>query len=121
MRATFASLTANVTQLSERVIMNKLQGYNIPYAENRWTGFNRGAWNNPDFDRVEKLFNTTLDRGERDQLMIQLMRIVNEDVGVIPLYYNPDTVPHVSALRGPTVASPDTIRDWNIYEWEWVR
>jgi len=119
MRATFPALTANVTQLAERTLLNKLQGYAIPMAENRWAGTNRGAWNSPEFDRVEALFNTTLDRGQRDQLMIQMMRLVNEDVGVIPLYYNPDTIAHVGALKGPTTSAPDTLREWNVYEWEW--
>jgi len=118
MRATFPSLTANVTQLREDVILNKLQGYNIPFAENRWAGFNRGAWANAEFDRLDRLFNTTLDRGQRDQTMIQLMRILHDDVGVIPLYYNPDTLAHSASLRGPTASAPETLREWNVYEWE---
>lgn len=119
MRATFPSLTANVTQLNERTILNKLQGFNIPTAENRWAGFNRGAWANAEFDRLNVLFDSTLDRGQRDQIMIQMMRILHEEVGVIPLYYNPDTVAHVAALKGPTTSAPETLREWNVHEWEW--
>jgi ABC-type transport system substrate-binding protein len=120
-RAQFPALTANVTQLSERAVFNKLESFNIPTADNRWAGFNRGAWANPEFDRLEVVFNTTMERPSRDQAVIQMMKIVADDVGVIPLYYNLDAVAFVGALSGPTISSPDTTRDWNVQDWHWIQ
>jgi len=120
-RASFPGLTANVTQLSERTVFAKLESYNIPLESNRWAGFNRGAWANAEFDRLEMVFNTTLDRAARDDAVIAMMKVVHDDVGVIPLYYNLDSVAHVAALQGPTTAAPDTARDWNVPDWHWVQ
>jgi peptide/nickel transport system substrate-binding protein len=120
-RAAFPGLTANVTQLSERTVFNKLESFNIPLESNRWSGFNRGAWASPEFDRLEVVFNTSLDRAVRDRTVIDMMKIVNDDVGVIPLYYNLDAIAHVATLTGPTTAAPDTARDWSAPDWRWLQ
>jgi len=120
-RAQFPALTANVTQLAERTVFNKLESFNIPTAENRWVGFNRGAWANAEFDRLEQVFNSTMERSSRDQTVIQMMKILSDDVGVIPLYYNLDAVGFVGSLAGPTISAPDTTRDWNVQDWHWLQ
>jgi peptide/nickel transport system substrate-binding protein len=120
-RASFPGLTANVTQLSERTVFTKIVTAHIPLESNRWSGFNRGAYSSPEVDRLENVFNTTLDRAGRDDAVIAMMKVLAEDVGVIPLYYNLDSVAHVAALEGPTTAAPDTARDWNVSAWHWVQ
>jgi len=119
-RASFPGLNANVTQLPERTVFQKLYSYGIPVAANHWSGFNRGAWSNQEFDALTQAFDTTLDRDRRDQQVMQMMRMVAEIVPVIPLYYNLDAVAVNAAVTGPTTSAPDTTRDWNIQDWRWA-
>ncbi len=119
-RASFPGLNANVTQLPERTVFQKLYSYGIPVAANHWSGFNRGAWSNQEFDALTQAFDTTLDRDRRDQQVMQMMRLVAEIVPVIPLYYNLDAVAVNAAVTGPTTSAPDTTRDWNIQDWRWA-
>ncbi len=87
---------------------------NIPRAESRWQGNNRGSWSNPEFDRIIETWNRTLARAERNALLVQAARMYSEEIPAIPLYYNVEVLPHVSALRG--VIAPLTA--YNAHLWE---
>lgn len=89
----------------------------VPNAENRWAGNNGGGWSSSAYDRLAESFASSLDRNERQQLMIQMVRLLSEEVPVLPLYYNLDVVAHGAALRGVVVA-PDGSIGWNVHEWE---
>jgi peptide/nickel transport system substrate-binding protein len=93
----------------------------ITSAENRWSGRNRGAWSNPDYDRWWEAFNTTLDRSERIRQIVELERILSEQVPIIPHYFTPQVMPHVAALKGPIAREvPDAgLESFNIWQWEW--
>jgi hypothetical protein len=64
------------------------------------------------------VFQTTLDRGERNRIAIQLMRVATEDVAMLFLFHSPNVTAHWAALRGPEIGTPDTLVNWNIHEWE---
>jgi ABC-type transport system substrate-binding protein len=93
----------------------------IPRPENRWHGDNRGAWSNPEYDRLYQAFASELDRAERIKVRGQMERIRGEDAAVVPLMFNPYVVPHVAALRGPvarhTPLSGETFL--HVHTWEW--
>ena len=44
---------------------------------------------------------------------------MNEDLPILPLYFNFDVVAHVAALVGPTSEAPDSDYYSNIYDWHW--
>jgi peptide/nickel transport system substrate-binding protein len=90
----------------------------IPGPENRWAGNNRGGWSNPDYDRLADAYGTSLDRNERTQLTVDMLRMLSEELPVIPLYYNLDVVAHVSELNAPRLVAPDGSIAWNIQDWE---
>jgi peptide/nickel transport system substrate-binding protein len=93
----------------------------ITTSENRWSGRNRGAWSNADYDRIWEAFNTTLDRSERIRQIVELERILSEQVPIVPHYFTPQVMPHVAALKGPIAREvPDSgLESWNIWQWEW--
>jgi peptide/nickel transport system substrate-binding protein len=93
----------------------------LPRADNRWIGTNRGAWTNPEFDRLASAYNGTLVETERVQLLSQMARIFSDDVAVISLYFNPTTTAVASGLRGPGVVVPAADVTWNVYDWEWTQ
>jgi hypothetical protein len=49
--------------------------------------------------------------------MVQMTRVLSEQLPILPLYYNLDVVAHTSALRGVRVV-PDGSIGFNVHEWE---
>lgn len=93
----------------------------IPRPENRWQGNNRGGWESPEYDRLWQAYTTTLDSSERLQQLAQMERVLNEDVGTIPLYFTVVVTAHTSNLQGPVARMvPDALLGiYHIHTWEW--
>jgi peptide/nickel transport system substrate-binding protein len=91
----------------------------MPTPENRWTGSNGGGWVNPDYERLADAFSTSLDQNQRDQLMVEMGKVLADQVPVLPLYYNLDVVANTGTLRGVHVA-PDGSIGWNVQDWEMI-
>lgn len=81
---------------------------------NRWSGSNRSGWSNAEFDRLHDAFSAALDRSERSQLIVQMMRLVNDEVPGFVMYFDAKVMAHATALRGPQPRN--TL--WNIHAWE---
>lgn len=91
----------------------------IPTAEKRWGGgINFGGWSNPDYDRLLAAFDTTLDRQERIRQIVQMTKLVSEDLPWILLYITGKIVGHVATVTGPQVTSYTSATAWNVHEWE---
>ncbi len=90
----------------------------LPTPQNRWTGSNRGGWSNTEYDRPADLFLTTLDRTERQRLLVQMVQIFTEDAAVLSLYFAPTITAFVAGLSGPQPAVPESTVAWNIHEWQ---
>ena len=50
--------------------------------------------------------------------MIQMMRLVTEDVATLFFYHDPAVTAHVTALSGPQMGAPDHTLAWNVHQWE---
>ncbi len=116
---TFRSLS--VTSASAQREGLNLQDFTIngiSRPESRWTGQNRGGWVNESYDRAVQTFLTELDPNARNAAVVQAAKILSEDLGVIPLYFNPGVTAYISGLRGPNTKAADAEFSWNIHEWE---
>jgi peptide/nickel transport system substrate-binding protein len=118
-RASFPSLyvfSTGVTQTSLRNFASSA----IPRPENRWSGSNRGAWSNPEYDSLIDSFNVTLEPAERVRMMARMTRIISEELPAISLHYELGVFAHVGSLRGPRAIVPETSGTvaWNVSEWE---
>lgn len=89
----------------------------IPTLANRWSGGNRGAWSNADYDRIAGTLATTLDGGERIRLVVEMSRLLSEQVPGWVLYYNPSVSAFYPKLKGPD-NSANNSDVWNVYEWD---
>ncbi len=116
-RATFTALSSVATGGGEPGLIF-LTSAQIPTPGNRWRGNNRGGWTNAEYDRLWDSFQTTLDRGERNRIAIQMMRLATEDVAMLFLFHSPNVTAYWATLRGPEIGTPDTLVNWNIHEWE---
>jgi peptide/nickel transport system substrate-binding protein len=85
----------------------------------RYAGNNRGCWQNAEFDRLYRIASSSLDQAERDNAIVQAQKVVNEDVGKIPLAYRVDAIAANKALSGLGPRWPDLGDTWNVHEWEW--
>lgn len=92
----------------------------LPSAQTRWIGSNRGGWTNPEFDRLVQQLNLTLAREQRGPILIQMAKIFSDDAAIIALYFNPTTTAFTSMMKGPKMAVPEGTMSWDVFDWEWV-
>ena len=72
------------------------------YTRNKTQGkgtSNRGHYSNAEFDRLVDEADATADVEERAQLLERASRVIIEDVGVIPLYFNQDIYGKKSTVK----------------------
>jgi peptide/nickel transport system substrate-binding protein len=117
-RTTFQDFYASSTGLKE-IELDIFSSAQIATAGRNWAGQNRGAWLSPDYDRWFDAFNTTLDRSQRNQQLVEMMKVVSDQLPGIFLYHNIGPEAHAGALRGVLPQSPETLVNWNMHEWEW--
>ncbi|HEY3118566.1 MAG TPA: ABC transporter substrate-binding protein [Chloroflexota bacterium] len=92
----------------------------ISRPETRWQGSNRGAWANPDYDRLWDQYNTTLDVPSQIQILAQMEKIETAEVPQIGMYYEPLVTPYRAGLIGPQLrvnGNSDTLS--TLWEWHW--
>ncbi len=118
LRNTYQSFIAASGPAGDRTLVEH-KSAELPRPENRWNGSNRGGWSNPEFDRLADIFDATLDRDQRAQLLAQMARIFTEDAAVISLYFNPTITAFVAGLHGPAPVVPTNYVSWNVHEWFW--
>ena len=117
-RATYPALSHVTTFLGEINNLNAFTPSQVPRAANQWRGLNRGGWTNADYERVWDAFNSTLDRSQRDRQVIEMMKIVTDELPVIFNFHNPVLSAFLSSLNGPALGTPDSLALWNVHEWE---
>ena len=117
-RATFPGILAHGIGLSEATSAMSLVREQIGTPSNRWAGNNRGGWSNPEYEALWERFNSTLDRAEQIQTMVQMMKLHSELAPTYPLYFLISPFAHVAAVKGPQGGVNTTTAHWNIYEWE---
>jgi len=88
----------------------------VASPENRWTGANRGGWSDTGYDRLYDAFQATLAATARAEQVAGMMRIMTDQLPILPVQYAFTVVAHAASLRGP-VAGNDA--NWNAYLWEW--
>ena len=60
---------------------------------------------------------TALDPREQAQTVVAAARALTEDLGVVPLQFNPRAVAYSAGLTGINVRSGAVDPSWNIHEW----
>jgi peptide/nickel transport system substrate-binding protein len=91
----------------------------LPAERNRFTGKNRPGWVDPDYEGILPRFERSLVQTERDDLAVELERILTSSAAVARLHYNPEPAAARSSVRGVLGKSMGQIPTyiWNIQEW----
>jgi ABC-type transport system substrate-binding protein len=84
----------------------------IGTPSNRWGGSNRGGWSNVEYDRLWDVYNTTLAPAERQEQLVRMAQLVNEELPIFILYFNYTIVAHTEQVTGPRSKTL-----WNVHEW----
>jgi len=117
-RNSFPGLSTTSTPPGETAL-TEYRSDRLPTPANRWRGSNRGGWaGRADYDRLVDVYETGLEQNERTQAVIEMNRILNEEVAVINLYWKLNAQAVVNGVTGPRLTDPNGTPEWNIYEWE---
>jgi peptide/nickel transport system substrate-binding protein len=112
-RSGFNVITASGSAYYDR---NRLHSGQIASEANRWTGINTGGYSNPRVDALLDQLRTTINPRERVSIHQQLVREQTGDLGVLPLYWDVNTVLMVKGVRGPKIVKGEATQ--NIIQWD---
>ncbi len=99
--------------------LKRMRSSEIATAETRGRGNNYSGWNSPEADRLVQAYEASLDRAERNQRVIELLKLVSEEVPMLPLYNNLAFLAYASGLKGPMVTLTSNAATFNLHEWYW--
>jgi len=88
--------------------------------ETRGRGSNYSGFQNAEMERLINAYETSLQRSERNQQVVQMMKLISEEVPMFPLYYNLEFLAHAANLQGPQISVSTDAATWNIHEWRWT-
>jgi peptide/nickel transport system substrate-binding protein len=84
-----------------------------------WKGRNYGGYSSPAYDALYDRFATSLEPAARDRATADIMKLMADEVPVIPIYYYGTGVVARRGVMGPGMLTPlQTASAWNIESWE---
>jgi peptide/nickel transport system substrate-binding protein len=89
----------------------------IPSEENGFSGQNVYRWSDPEVDRLLRSSDREVDEDARVEQLGRIQEILADDVPLIPLYAQPNTVAHIDALQGVRENPTQAEVFWNSGEW----
>src|SRR5262249_11756931 len=105
---------------------NRLQQFTsdqLARPENRWSGQNRMAFLNQDYDRAYQAFTQTLDQPQRLRNVAEMHHLISDQLPVTPYWLRPVITAHVKALKGPIPRQTADVQYavLNVGQWEWTQ
>jgi peptide/nickel transport system substrate-binding protein len=120
-RVTFPGLNLTAVPIDIPASMNVVHSDQCPTAERRFVGTNRGCWKNAEFDRLYITASTSLEAQERADAVVQALRVMTEEAGIIGIAYNAESIPVRRGLVGPGPRWPGQVgTTWNVHLWHWA-
>jgi peptide/nickel transport system substrate-binding protein len=118
-RASFPALLYAGISVENQNVLNRVTPRLCPTAESRWVGTSLGCYQNPEAQRLIDGISGALEPAEQQQLWRAFVRLVTEDLPVLPMYFRVASTVFregVSGVKGHT--SPQTRGTWNIADWD---
>jgi len=120
MRATLPGILNASYQRAHTPPTEQLRAAQIPGPENRWQGSNQTGWSDPEFERLAQGYETSLDRAQRNQFAVAMLKLIGDELPVIPLYYSLSFMAYSARLQGPVTSVSDDMLHWNLPQWSWI-
>lgn len=122
-RAQYTGIDISRGSMPPLTIIRSLVSQQIPTAENRWAGSNRGTYANPAWDELGRRLLSALDDGKRVEVEREMVRMATVDLPLMPLMYDPDLIATGGGLTGilpatGTAHNGQIMHTWNMHEWD---
>jgi ABC-type transport system substrate-binding protein len=99
--------------------LGALTSSEVGTEQNKWAGGNYGGYVNPAYDALYSGFLNTLDPAQRTDTIFQMLKVVDEELPILPLNFAPLAVIARHGVEGPGMMS--VIQGgsaWNIHTWD---
>ena len=91
----------------------------IGSAATRWRGSNYGGYVNPAYDALYEQLTSELDTMRRQEMHLEMLKILAEQLPVIPLFYRATGLAMRKGVEGPTSTPPiQSGSAWNVHTWD---
>lgn len=122
-RARYTGVDISRGSMPALTIIRSLVSEQIPTADNRWAGSNRGAYANPAWDELGLRYLSALDEPRQFQVERELVRVLTADLPLLPLMYEPEVIVSGGGLTGVvpitgTAHNGQIVHTWNIHDWD---
>lgn len=119
LRASFPAFDTTAIPASFENTLQRVHGSSCPSEQSRWSGGNRGCYQNAEMDRTIDALTIAVDPVDQRRLYRELIRLQTEELPVLPLYFNVQVTVFregVVGVKGDT--NPRTSLTWNVDEWD---
>ncbi len=91
----------------------------IGTAQNAWAGNNYGGYVNQGYEDLYRLYANELEAGKRQEALFQIVKLIDEQLPVLPIFYVPQTYAFRKGVTGPgPTAYLQAASAWNIATWD---
>jgi peptide/nickel transport system substrate-binding protein len=123
LRAQYTGVDISRGSMPPLTIIRSLVSEQIPTAENRWAGSNRGNYANPAWDELGRRLLSAIDDSQRTEVEREMVRLLTADLPLLPLMYDPDMISMGGGLTGVVPATGagyngQIMHTWNVHEWD---
>ncbi|HEY3116917.1 MAG TPA: peptide ABC transporter substrate-binding protein [Chloroflexota bacterium] len=103
---------------ADRAVPEQLTSAQVASDQTRWKGSNYAGYKNPAYDDLYNRSVRSLETENQQQALIDALRLLSEEVPVIPVYHYGNGIIIRKGLDGPGLPSPgQTSNAWNIHTW----
>lgn len=90
----------------------------IGSAATRWRGGNYGGYSNRAYDMLYEQFASELNATRRTENYFQMVKVLSEELPVLPLFYRATGLAARKGVEGPTPTPPIQAGSaWNVHTW----
>jgi peptide/nickel transport system substrate-binding protein len=119
--ANFATIMIGSWNNAVEPPLKRMRSSEIATDATKGRGNNYSGWNSPEADRLVTAYEAALDRSERNQRIIELLKLVSDEVPMLGLYNNIAFLAYADGLKGPMVTLTSDAATFNLHEWYWER
>ncbi|HZT07955.1 MAG TPA: peptide ABC transporter substrate-binding protein [Chloroflexota bacterium] len=90
----------------------------IGTAQNAYGGNNYGGYVNPTYEELYRAYAGELESGRRQQALFKIVKLLDEQLPVLPIFYVPQVYAFRKGLDGPgSTAYLQAASTWNVATW----
>lgn len=104
---------------ADRNVPEQLTSAQVASEQTRWKGSNYAGYKNPAYDDLYNRSVRSLETADQQQALMDALRLLADEVPVIPIYHYGNGIIIRKGLSGPELPAPgQTANAWNIHTWD---